>query len=241
MTRTHWDLQLVPNNQQCRLHGIFWFSSVDSTLEPFPSELLNDSHLTLFISWFLVARGSLTQWRRGKMGDFGKDDVLVCSIAVLWNVGRSDNALKASKYLHQQCISNKWLDPYTCSNPAALGVAIRRPNHDYIFEPASVDQNFIAAVGSLELPVAFSMSSNITETVLGQRSQYQTSVTIQARGISIPIVDSLSSIPARSSEIKHSLGCLVRKEGIVLLWADTVERAISKGTDVEQMLMEAVR
>jgi hypothetical protein len=122
-----------------------------------------------------------------------------------------------------------------------LGVAVRRLNHDYIFEPASVDQNFIVAVGSLDLPVAFSMSSNITETVLSQKSQYQTSVTIQARGISIPVVDSLSSIPARSSEIKHSLGCLVRKEGIVLLWADTVERAISKGTDVEQMLMEAVR
>jgi hypothetical protein len=122
-----------------------------------------------------------------------------------------------------------------------LGVAVRRLNHDYIFEPASVDQNFIVAVSSLDLPVAFSMSSNITETVLSQKSQYQTSVTIQARGISIPVVDSLSSIPARSSEIKYSLGCLVRKEGIVLLWADTVERAISKGTDVEQMLMEAVR
>jgi hypothetical protein len=59
--------------------------------------------------------------------------------------------------------------------------------------------------------------------------------------MSIPVVDSLSSIPARSSELKHSIGCLVRKEGIVLLWADSVERAISKGTEVEQMLMEAVR
>jgi hypothetical protein len=122
-----------------------------------------------------------------------------------------------------------------------LGVAIRRPNHDYIFEPASVDEDFIVAVGSLGLPFAFSMSSSITETALSQRSQYETSVTIQARGISIPVVDSLSGIPARSSEIKHSLGCWVRKEGILLLWADTVEKAISNGTDVEQMLMEAVR
>lgn len=97
------------------------------------------------------------------------------------------------------------------------------------------------AVGSLDLPVAFSMSSNVTETALSQKSQYQTAVTIHARGISIPVVDSLASVPARISEIKHSFGCLVRKEGIVLIWAESVESAILRGTDVEQMLMEAVR
>lgn len=149
--------------------------------------------------------------------------------------------MKVSKVLHQQCVINGWLDPYTCSNPAALGVAVRRPNLAYVFEPASVDQNFVDAVDSLGLPVAFSMSSGIAETILSRKSHYETSIVFQPRGISIPVVNSLSDVPARSSEIKHSLGCLVLKEGIVLLWGDSAEKAISTGTEVEQILMEAVR
>jgi hypothetical protein len=122
-----------------------------------------------------------------------------------------------------------------------VGVAIRRANQDYVFEPDSVDPHFTAAVRSIGLPVAFSMSSDITSTVFGRIPPYQTSIAIQARGINIPVVDSLESILLRRSEIKHSPGCLVRNEGIVLLWANSVESAIANGSDVEQMLMETVR
>jgi hypothetical protein len=122
-----------------------------------------------------------------------------------------------------------------------MGVAIRRANQDYIFEPDSVDPHFMTAVRSIGLPVAFSMSSNITSMVFSRIPPYKTSITIEARGINIPVVDSLASIPLRGYEIKQSPGCLVRKDGVVLLWANTVESAISNGSDVEQMLMETVR
>ncbi len=123
-----------------------------------------------------------------------------------------------------------------------LGVAIRRPNQDdYTFEPATMEQQMMTAIRSLDMPVAFSMASDITSTVFTLISTYQTELVIQSRGIGIPVVDSLQSIPARSFEIRQRLACLVKQENIVLLLANTVESALLHGSNVEHMLMESVR
>jgi hypothetical protein len=102
-------------------------------------------------------------------------------------------------------------------------------------------EQMMTAIRSIGLPVAFSMSSDITSTVFAQISPYQTEIVIQPRGTRIPVVNSLQDIPARSFEIKQSLACLVKEENIVLLWANTLEGASPHGSDVEQMLMETVR
>jgi hypothetical protein len=135
----------------------------------------------------------------------------------------------------------KWLEESGCFNSAVLGVAIRRPDDDYTFEPAAMDEQMMTVICSIGLPVAFSMSSDITSTIFSQISPYQTELVIQPRGTRIPVVDSLQGIAARSFEIKQSLACLVKEENIVLLFANTVESALPHGSDVEQMLMEAVR
>ena len=123
-----------------------------------------------------------------------------------------------------------------------LGVAIRRPDQDdYAFEPATMEQQVMTAIRSLDMPVAFSMASDITSTVFTLISPYQTELAIQPRGTRIPVVDSLQSIPARSFEIRQSLACLVKQENIVLLLANTVESALPHGSNVEHMLMESVR
>jgi hypothetical protein len=98
----------------------------------------------------------------------------------------------------------------------------------------------MTAIRSIGLPVAFSMSSDITSTVFSQISPYQTELVIQPRGTRIPIVDSLPGIPARSFEIRQSFACLVKEENIVLILANTAESALPHGRDVEQMLMETV-
>lgn len=144
-------------------------------------------------------------------------------------------------YLYKQCEASKWLEESGCFNSAVLGVAIRRPDEDYAFEPASMDQQMMTAIRSIGLPVAFSMSSDIASTVFTQISPYQTELVIQPRGTRIPVINSLQAIPARSFEIKQSLACLVKEENIVLILANTVESALPHGAHVEQMLMETVR
>jgi hypothetical protein len=97
-----------------------------------------------------------------------------------------------------------------------------------------------AAIRSIGLPVAFTMSSDITSTVFAQISPHQKEIVIQPRGVRIPVINSLKAIPSRAFEIKQSLVCLVREERIILLCANAMESASSHGSDVEQMLMETV-
>lgn len=122
-----------------------------------------------------------------------------------------------------------------------LGVAVQRPDDEYTFEPASLENLMMNTIRSVGLPVAFSMSSDITSTVFAQISPYQTELVIQPRGTRIPIVGSLQDIAERSFEIRQSMTCLVKEENLVLLWSHTAENAFPHGRDVEQMLMETVR
>lgn len=147
---------------------------------------------------------------------------------------------KVAFNLHKHCEASKWLEESECSNPAALGVAIRRPDSEYTFEPASMSQDVKVAMSSIGLPIAWTMSSDITSAVFAQVSHYQTEIVIQPRGTRIPVVSSLQNVPTRISEIKQIFACLVREEKIVLLFANTWEAASSQGSDIEQMLMETV-
>lgn len=170
-----------------------------------------------------------------------RETMLRYSFLFLSALFQSLTLTKAAHHLHQQCEASKWLEESNCFNSAVLGVAIRRPDDDYTFEPASMEQRMMTAIRCIGLPVAFSMSSDITSTVFTQISPYQTELVIQPRGTRIPIVDSLLSIPSRSFEIRQSLACLVKEENVVLLLANTAESALAHGRDVEQMLMETVR
>jgi hypothetical protein len=121
-----------------------------------------------------------------------------------------------------------------------LGVAIQYPNHEYAFEPAFMDERVMNAIMNMNLPVALSMSSDITSNLFTKISSNQTELVIQLRGARIPILDSLQEILARRSEVIEAMACLVREENVVLLWANTIDHALPHCSDIEQMLMETV-
>ena len=148
---------------------------------------------------------------------------------------------KVALDLHKHAEASKWLEESECSSPAALGVAILQQNNEYTFEPASMSQDVRLAINSIGLPITFTMSSEISSAVFAQISQYQTEIVIQPRGTRIPVVNSLQDIPTRIGEIKQIFACLVKKEKIVMLFANTLEGATSQAYDIEQMLMETVR
>jgi hypothetical protein len=121
-----------------------------------------------------------------------------------------------------------------------LGVAIQCPNHEFAFEPAFMDERVMNAIMNMNLPVALSMSSDISSNLFTKVSPNQTELVIQLRGARIPILDSLQEILARRSEIIEAMACLVREENVVLLWANTIDHALPHCSDIEQMLMETV-
>jgi hypothetical protein len=142
--------------------------------------------------------------------------------------------------LFQHFKSSGWLDTKECFNPEVLGVAVRCRGQEYIFEPASLQDQTKAAIRSVGFQVAFTMSSAITSAIFSHISPHQREIIMHLRGIRIPVVSSMKLVPSRSFEIKQSLACLVQDQKIVLLCANSTENAGSHGADIEQMLMEMV-
>jgi hypothetical protein len=148
---------------------------------------------------------------------------------------------QAAQRLHEYCQAAKWLEPSQCSDPTVLGVAVRSPEQTYALEPPSIAPKMVQAVHIIDVPVSFTMASDITSSVFAQISPYQSDIAFQTRGVKIAVVSSLAEVPIRKFQISQNLVCLVRDENLILLWAYSVETAIQHGSNIEQMLMELVR
>lgn len=133
------------------------------------------------------------------------------------------------RFLHNRCMEKKWLEEFGDDNgilpeESALGVAIQSPDGShYAMEPATVDGDFITALGMLDAKVGLTMSSEVTENLFAQVTPFQIDLQLGPRH-RIPVVNSLEQILSGTVEIEHSAyGCLLREERIVMLWNDTVE------------------
>ncbi|KAE9371529.1 hypothetical protein N431DRAFT_545756 [Stipitochalara longipes BDJ] len=150
-----------------------------------------------------------------------------------------------ARYLHQRCTDRKWLqDLDENGNPpeqSALGVAIRRPDGiTYATEPATVDAQFLQALGMVSARVGLTMSSEITESLFAQITPFQTDLQLGPR-IKVPIIQSLDSVVGGHVDLpEKAFACLLRDERIAMLWSDSVEGIISHAADVEDKLMDHV-
>ena len=122
-----------------------------------------------------------------------------------------------------------------------IGVAVRLPDGGYVTEPPCADEEWTTVLQSLNCKVAFTMSSEITETLIDHFTPFQTEVQVHPRGIRVPIVPSLSELAAGNTPVtKKSYMCVVRQEKIALIWSDSVEGILTHGGDVESILVGLV-
>lgn len=79
------------------------------------------------------------------------------------------------------------------------------------------------AVVQLDVPVALTMSCEVTAQLLRQLDPNQTELVDRDTGIKLPIVDSVHSIASGSAIIpKDGFICLCKQERMVLMWGDSV-------------------
>jgi hypothetical protein len=78
-----------------------------------------------------------------------------------------------SKDLYKQVLSNQWVDPPRDEdgNPvseyaATRGVVIQREDGSYVTYPHTLNEEIVKATLKLDVPIAFSMSSEVTATLL---------------------------------------------------------------------------
>lgn len=152
------------------------------------------------------------------------------------------------KYVYRKCYDSKWLelaeDEYGQNEGGTsnLGVLLRRPDGVYTADPMFLNPDLVKAVEKLAVPVAFTMSSDIVQTLLSTVTPFQTEISLDPRGFVLPIVNSVKDIAfSRSSITKEAYVCLCRNERYVLVWSDSVQGVLAHGADVETRLLGLVR
>ena len=138
--------------------------------------------------------------------------------------------------LYKQCSGNEWLESAQDENDnpiAALdnyrGVVLQRDDGSCVAHPQNLNDDVVRAVLRLNVPVAFTMSSQTTATLIAQLDPTQTLVGDPRSGNPVlPIIDSVESLALGLRTVpKDNFICLCRKEQFVLVWGDTVSSKVT--------------
>ena len=101
---------------------------------------------------------------------------------------------------------------------------LQRDDGSCVSHPPTLNDDVVRAVLRLNVPVAFTMSSQTTATLLRQLDPNQTLVGDPRSGNPVlPVIDSVESLALGLRTVpKDNFICLCRKEQFVLVWGDTV-------------------
>lgn len=148
--------------------------------------------------------------------------------------------------LYKQASTNQWLEPAEDEEGTAIpmlrsyrGVVLQREDGNYVAHPPNLNTEVIQAVLRLDVPVAFTMSSETTATLIRQTDPDQTQLGDRRSGIVLPVIDSVESLASgRVNVPQDCFICLCRKEQFVLVWGDTVRT--ESGTTLDIHILTAM-
>ena len=154
-------------------------------------------------------------------------------------------------YLYGRILSNRWLS--TTRTPAdtptsnidsdsCRGILLRQFRGTYVSQPVGLAPELLAAVQKLNVEVAFTMSTDITDLIFSLLAPDQTELVLGLGGSQYQILESLEEIAkSTSSKVKRfQYACFVRREKVLLLWHDNVERILVHAAEVERTLLTVV-
>lgn len=153
-----------------------------------------------------------------------------------------------AKYLYKQVNSHGWLEPEqdedgvpVHSLTVSRGVVLQRDDGSFVAHPPQLNEETVQAALRLDVPIAFTMSSETTQALLQQVAPDQTHFGDPRTGITLPIIDSVEMLASgRAHVARDGFICLCRREQFVLVWGDTVEGILAQGNDIETWLVGLV-
>jgi hypothetical protein len=160
-------------------------------------------------------------------------------------------------YLHGRISSQRWFDvnkepsPYTSisgtptsniDRTSCQGVLLRTSRGQYITQPKNLEPRLLATVQRLNVEVAFTMCTDLTELIFSGIGPNQTEFVLPHDGTQYQILESFEEMSkATSNKIKRfQYTCFVRRERALLLWHDDVEQILIHGEKLERELLTVV-
>jgi hypothetical protein len=117
-------------------------------------------------------------------------------------------------------------------------VAIKSIDGSQVFEPVNVHPELADAIFRLDERSVTTMSSEITASIIATIPAQQKSVTVEHTGARIPVMTSFKDVT--SALVYSSRACIVRNEGLMLVWSDDPATLINVCSDVEKQLLGMV-
>ncbi|KAF3914208.1 hypothetical protein ABW20_dc0107007 [Dactylellina cionopaga] len=154
-----------------------------------------------------------------------------------------DKAMSAflmSQYLFQR-LQRKGLIPNSrqMQSHSSCGLLVRRSAGSYITQPMNISSGLLNAVANLDVYVAFTMKSYITEPIFKVLKPDQKELQLKRGGACYQVVDSLEEIAQASPKdiSRYQYICFVREERVVLLWHDSIKEIVDHASRVEEKFL----
>ena len=155
------------------------------------------------------------------------------------------------RYLYDRVTSSMWLRSVKNFSPTPTsdfdvssfdGVLLRQARGMYVTQPSNLAPSLMETVQRLNPAVAFTMATDITNLIFSILSPTQTEIVLPHDGSQYQIMESFEEMAnAPSGQIrKFQYACFVRREGVLLLWHDDVERILVHAAEVERKLLTVV-
>ena len=119
---------------------------------------------------------------------------------------------------------------------------LRHTRGQYVSMPQVLAPSLLAAVQRLNVAVAFTMSTDVTDLIFSIFAPNQTELVLPHDSTQYQILESFDDMAkATSNKIKRfQYTCFVRKEKVLLLWNDDVEGILTHAADIERQLLTVV-
>lgn len=148
------------------------------------------------------------------------------------------------EFLYTPCGGSRSNTPTSSyERTSAQGVLLRASRGVYVTQPSNLCPDLITAVQRLNVEVAFTMSTEVTNLIFSTMAPGQTEFILPHDSTQYQILDSFESMAKSSSNKlkRFQYTCFVRKERVILLWHDDVELILSHGDKIERQLLGVVR
>ena len=146
------------------------------------------------------------------------------------HLGRASNTNSYTD-LYKKVIAQQWMESAQDEDANSItslkqyrGVVLQRPDGSYVAHPPTLHEDVVKAVLQLNVPVAFTMSSETTAALIRQTDPNQTLIGNPRSGNPVlPIIDSVESLALGLRKVaQDNFICLCWKEQFVLVWGDNV-------------------
>ncbi|KAF2456164.1 glycosyl transferase family group 2-domain-containing protein [Lineolata rhizophorae] len=143
------------------------------------------------------------------------------------------------EHLFNKTTASNWIPSPPIPRDVCAGTFIRKGDGSFMSEPAAPYPELLAAVEQINPEVLLTMSTHMTGAVFDALQPGDRTL-ILADGSQIQVFETMAHIATSTSLRKFQYAAFVRKEKVLLVWHDDIQRVFPHAIEMEQKLLASI-